>query len=412
MQLDLRNKPNNAHRQYDRDFGRITLADFMVRSAYQMGKTPVLPIFAAMLGADDVLLGLVVSISTMTGMVSKPLFGLLSDLWGRKLWLIIGTLFFTLVPFAYWFVQTPTQLIAIRIIHGTATAIYGPVTVAFVAEGSARSRAERLGWFSNARSLGYVIGPAVGGFLLLHITPEAVFTVIGLLSCLAFVPVLRLRDDGRLVPTSRGWSWRTVAQTVRDGARVRSVWLFGMVEAVMFVALYALKAFLPLYALGEGFNSAEIGLFFAVQEGANIVAKPLGGKLADRVGKAPMLLVSLVGTAITLPLLTVTFTVWHILLLAITLGLWQGILFSASNALIADDVAATSLGVGLGFFGMLSNAGKVVGPLAGGVLLRYFSYLTTFSILATLLVLTALAMVPNAIQSRRVKPHPTPSNYP
>ncbi len=400
MQLDLRNKPTDARASYDRDFGRITSADFLVRSAYQMGKTPVLPIFAATLGADDLLLGLVVSISTMTGMVSKPLFGLLSDLWGRKLWLIIGTLFFALVPFAYWLVETPSQLIAIRVVHGTATAIYGPVTVAFVAEGSANARAERLGWFSNARSLGYVIGPAVGGFLLLHVSAEAVFTVIGLLSCLAFVPVLQLQDKGRTIAAGQRWSWTSVLQTIRDGVRVRSVWLFGLVEAVMFVALYALKAFLPLFALGEGFNSAEIGLFFAVQEGANMIAKPLGGRLADRVGKPPLLVASLFGTAITLPLLTLTATSWQILLLAIALGIWQGILFSASNALIADDVANTSLGVGMGLFGMLSNAGKVIGPLAGGLLLRYVSYLTTFSIIAALLAATALALLPNAFRSR------------
>ena len=45
-------------------FARIFAADAIVRSAYQMGKTPVLPLFAAMLGASDILLGLVVSVST------------------------------------------------------------------------------------------------------------------------------------------------------------------------------------------------------------------------------------------------------------------------------------------------------------------------------------------------------------
>ena len=45
---------------------QITLADFIVRSAYQVGKTPLLPIFAASLGASDALLGLIVAISTLT----------------------------------------------------------------------------------------------------------------------------------------------------------------------------------------------------------------------------------------------------------------------------------------------------------------------------------------------------------
>ena len=45
-----------------RPFARIFVADAIVRTAYQMGKTPVLPLFAAALGASDIVLGLVVSI--------------------------------------------------------------------------------------------------------------------------------------------------------------------------------------------------------------------------------------------------------------------------------------------------------------------------------------------------------------
>jgi hypothetical protein len=49
-----------------RSFGYITIADFLVRAAYQMGKTPLLPIFAATLGATDAFLGFIVSVSTLT----------------------------------------------------------------------------------------------------------------------------------------------------------------------------------------------------------------------------------------------------------------------------------------------------------------------------------------------------------
>jgi len=55
-----------------RNFLYVTFADFIARTAYQMGKTPLLPIFAATLGATDTLLGFIVSVSTLTGMVLKP----------------------------------------------------------------------------------------------------------------------------------------------------------------------------------------------------------------------------------------------------------------------------------------------------------------------------------------------------
>ena len=120
----------------------ITFADFVVRSAYQMGKSPLLPIFAASLGANDVFLGLIVSISTCTGMLLKPLIGAFSDLFGRRLWLLVGTTFFVVMPFVYQFVHTPTQLAGVRIVHGLATAIYGPVALSYVAQQSPKYVAE------------------------------------------------------------------------------------------------------------------------------------------------------------------------------------------------------------------------------------------------------------------------------
>ena len=83
----------------DRNFLYITFADLVVRSAYQMGKTPLLPIFAAMLGATDILLGFIVSVSTITGMLLKPLVGLLSDRWGGGAGCLWGPLFLGLFRF-------------------------------------------------------------------------------------------------------------------------------------------------------------------------------------------------------------------------------------------------------------------------------------------------------------------------
>ena len=109
------------------DLWRITGADLIVRSAYQVGKTPLMPLFAASVGAGELLIGAIVSVSTMTGLILKPLFGLLSDRWGRKLWLLIGLTLFSTIPFFYGLVETPQQLLMIRVVHGLATAIFGPV---------------------------------------------------------------------------------------------------------------------------------------------------------------------------------------------------------------------------------------------------------------------------------------------
>ena len=239
---------------------------------------------------------------------------------GRRLWLLIGTLIFAGVPFLYGLIETPAQLIAIRLLHGTATAIYGPVTVAYVAERSGKQKAERLGWFGMARSGGYLVGPAVAGWLLLTLEPVAVFTLIGALSMAAFVPVLALGNDvpnaGKAAPTRRqprdaGRGRRTLAAgTMRAFVKrhavlvgAPAVWLSGALEAAVFVVTYVIKAFLPVYALTAGYSTVEIGLFFTAQEGALVLLKPLGGRLGDRLGHLRAVSLGMICLALCLPFL-------------------------------------------------------------------------------------------------------------
>ena len=121
----------------------VMLADFLARSGYQMGKTPLLPIFADSLGASGAFLGAIVSVSTITGLVLKPFFGILSDRSGRRIWLLIGACFYAFMPFLYGFISSTEQLLVVRLAHGLATAIYGPVTLAYIAELSRGDRGSR-----------------------------------------------------------------------------------------------------------------------------------------------------------------------------------------------------------------------------------------------------------------------------
>ena len=360
--------------QHRRNFAYITTADLIARSAYQMGKTPLLPIFAAFLGATGAFLGLIVAVSTVTGMVLKPFIGLLSDRWGRRAWLIVGAVFFAVMPFLYRFVQTPEQLFAIRLIHGLATAIYGPVTVAFVAELSRRRQAERLGWFSMARSVGYILGPAIAGALLLVLDPVQVFTVIGLLSSLVFVPVLLLPT----VPQPHGAKAVPLRQqmvtALRAGGQTPAVWLSGGLNATMFIALYAIKAFLPVYALDVGMNVALVGLFFSMQEGVHMVLKPWGGRWGDRRGYLPVIALGMAILGVTLPLLTLPQTATTLLVLAGGMGVAQAMVFPSTVALVATQIPPQHLGAGMGLVGTLNNAGKVLGPLFGGLLIQIFDF--------------------------------------
>ena len=394
------------------------LADFLARSGYQMGKTPLLPIFADALGASGAFLGAIVSVSTITGLVLKPFFGILSDRGGRRVWLLIGTCFFAFMPFSYGFISNTEQLLVVRLLHGLATAIYGPVTLAYIAEtsrgergrvdtdpsggagslgrvGSRRHRpadtdpsvAEDIGWFQMARSGGYIVGPALAGGLLTVMDPAAVFTVIGLISCAVFVPVLGLPDTHPEKRQKRKPLLQHVRNAIRDGGRTPAIWLTGSLESITFVALYTLKAFLPIYALDAGASAALVGTFFSLQEAIHVIAKPYCGRLGDRLGYLTSISLGMLALAVSLPLVHVLDAGAAFLAPALMMGLAQALIFPAAIALVSDHISPEHLGAGMGLIGMMQNFGKVAGPILGGLAIQALGYETTLLCLSAALAL-------------------------
>ena len=333
-------------------------ADFIVRTAYQMGKTPLLPLFAASLGANATFLGLIVSVSTLTGMLLKPIFGFLSDRWGRWIWLLVGTLLFTVIPFLYPFIKTPEDLLILRLIHGLATAIYGPVTIAWVIEQDqnngnyASNCAERLGWFGMARSGGYLLGPTIAAALLLVFEPSTVFTVIGLLSSCALLPVLLLKKSSP--PKQSRVSLRQQTKSAfQAGIKTPELWLAGSLECVVYLGIYATKTFLPLYALESGISILWVGLFFSTQELIHLIGRPIGGRLSDRLGYLPVAASGMLLAALAMGLMPLMQSPLSLLMLAIVFGLSQALIFPSTLALFAEKMDARHTGTGAGILGAL-----------------------------------------------------------
>lgn len=368
----------------------LTLVDFIARSAYMTGKTPVLPLFAASLGAGEVLLGFISSISIITGMVLKPLVGVLSDRQGRRQWLFAGAFFFVLMPFVYRFIQTPEQLVLIRLVHGFATAIYGPVTLAMVVEMSPHNRAGRVGFFSLGRNGGYIVGPALGGFLLLKMDAVAVYTIVGLMSSVALIPLLFVPETAVTTLTSakpRKPLLRQLRESVSHSATTPAIWIASGFEALNYMVTYTAKAFLPIYALAMGRNTLEAGLFFTVQQGVTMGAKPLLGWLGDRWSHLNTIIVAILGMSAALWLLTLSTSRGVFFGTAVILGLTEALLIPSATALFANQIRQDNIGGGLGIIGTLKNASKIGGPILAGVIIAWSSYEATFQLMALTLLL-------------------------
>ena len=179
-------------------FAAIVFASLLSRLGYQMARSPVLPAFAADLGALPEFIGVIVAASTVTGVFFKLPSGALSDVLGRKRMMVLGALFFALPPFLYPIVGNPWSLLTLRFVHGFATAIFSPVAAAYVASLAETGRGARLGWFSSGNDIGATAGPLIGGFVLFFSASYAVtYLLVGAIGVLTLLVVVWLPDVDR-----------------------------------------------------------------------------------------------------------------------------------------------------------------------------------------------------------------------
>ena len=375
------------------NLARLFLADFIVRGFYQIGKTPLLPLFAASIGAGELIIGFIVSVSTMTGMLLKPVFGILSDRWGRKVWLLVATILFSGTPFLYQFVTTEQELMVLRLFHGISTAIFGPVSLAYVAGINARGLGARIAYFGMSRLLASLTAPLIAGILLTFLNFQTVFLLIGFCSLFGMIPIFLLSENLVEKPQKKVSIINYFFTSFNYSIKIPAIWLAGFLELMVYLTIYAVKAFLPLFIISqEGGTVLQAGLFFFMQELAHVLFRPVGGKLSDKYGQPLIIILGMVLLSLGLYLLT-NLTDNLFLLPAILFGIGQGLIFPSSVALLSKSARGNYLGAAMGFYGALRNFGKVIGPIIAGMLLSLFSYATVFNILAGIIMSALLVFV-------------------
>jgi MFS family permease len=219
--------------------------------------------------------------------------------------------------------------------------------------------------------------------------PAQVFTVIGLLSCLIFVPVLLLPEPQVVSKPHHAPLRRQIQVALKAGSKTPAVWISGGLDATVYVATYALKAFLPIYGLSLGMSIVEIGVFFSIQEATSMILKPIGGRLGDRWGHLRMISLGMLLFGMTVPLLTWAPNGLTMMILAGTFGAAQALVFPSTTALVSTKIDPQHLGAGMGLSGALDNAGKVMGPILGGILINQFDFALTLQLMGLMLLFSA-----------------------
>jgi MFS family permease len=361
--------------------------------SYNMVRMPVLALFAEHLGAGPERIGLIVSVSTLTGVLLKLPSGALSDIYGRRFLLRIGVVAFGLPPFLYLFITDLNSLTALRFVHGLATAIFAPSALATVAELYRERRGAALGTYTACTQSGALLGPFIGGYLAHVAGFDFAFVTAGVCGCIAIVLFYSLHLDVA-TPRVQQKGMRPLLAEMWKGfavvARNRKVLITSATDGAKMIANGALMAFLPLYGLMVGLNPGEVGLLFSVQAGTSFFSKPIMGRVSDRVGRQPLIIVGLLICAATFVCMPHVSIFALLLLLSAGFGFGEAVVSSSSSAFVADSSEFKTLGAGMGMQGTIGDIGHASGPLLAGILIANMSYAGAFTIIASLQVAAAM----------------------
>jgi MFS transporter, DHA1 family, multidrug resistance protein len=375
-----------------RSFMLICTVGIFCFISYNMVRMPVLALFAETLGAGPERIGLIVSVSTLTGVLLKLPSGALSDIYGRRFLLRIGVVAFGLPPFLYPFISNLDALTALRFFHGLATAIFAPSALATVAELYRERRGAALGTYTACTQSGSLLGPFIGGYLVYAAGFSSAFITAGVFGCIAIVlfyslhldvATPRVKEKGLMTVLAEMWKGFVVV------ARNRKVLITSSTDAAKMIANGALMAFLPLYGVSVGLNPGEVGLLFTVQAFTSFFSKPIMGRVSDRVGRQPLIVLGLLICASTFVCIPQFSMFLVLLMLSAGFGFGEAVVSSSSSALVADSSEFKTLGAGMGMQGTIMDIGHASGPLLAGVLIAHMSYAAAFGVIAGIQALAA-----------------------
>ena len=369
-------------------------AELINRSSYMTGKF-ALPFFAKNLGASTTLIGTISSISTLTGIFLKPIIGGIGDKINKKKLLLLANLIFVFTPILYLYINESYQLVIIRLFHGLSTAIYGPITLAIISTIYTNNRATYLGWFGTARTIGYLLGPIIGGLLLLYFEPKNLFFITGVISFFSLIPMFFIKNLNSNLNNKNNISEevKLFIKKLFNITKLKQVWIVSLIEWSFYAVFYSMKVFVPIYLVNSGYNTLIAGSFLTTVEIIHILLRPLGGISGDKFGYYKNIIFGLLLLSISMFFVSFTINSSTIFIPAILIGISEATVLPSALALVSEYSKNDNIGTVMGIVGSVRNFGKVAGPIFMGLLLESISYEKVFQIIGGFNIIIIIMLI-------------------
>lgn len=195
------------------------------------------------------------------------------------------------------------------------------------------------------------------------------------------------------------------SNSTHDPAAMRNRYALGLIFSIMLMDIVGLTGFSPVTPyLVQRYSHAALAVTFVtvVYAAAQFLATPLMGKLGDRYGRRPVLLVSLLGQAAGYAIFGVGGSLW-VLYLGRLIGGITGGNFSTASAYIADVSRPEERAKNFTLIGIAWSIGLIVGPAAGGILGQVDKTFPAFvaAVLSLLNVVVGYFLLPESLPKER-----------
>jgi MFS transporter, DHA1 family, multidrug resistance protein len=147
--------------------------------------------------------------------------------------------------------------------------------------------------------------------------------------------------------------------------------ILGILFAVLFIVMLGFSILFPVepyYARTFGATSRTMGWLMASYSLAQFVFSPIWGRLSDRVGRKPIMMLGLAGYAISMTLMGMAQGLSGLFLARILAGVLSSATLPTAMAVIADSTSPEERAKGMGILGAAFGLGVIFGPFLGGVL--------------------------------------------
>ena len=358
---------------------------------------PVMPLYIRSLGTDYDGVGILLATFGFARLFGDLIGGSVVDRMGERWTAVVGMLFQSVCSVAtalapsYGFALVSWGLAGVGSAV-TFAALFSYMLKVAPKEGTART----LSLFFGAFNIGAIAGAGVGGVvadrfgLASPLIVYAAALVLAAIVYLRIVPVIPKGGvaEGPAVPTVAGDVSSTPAEVpvsgVRDLLKIR-----GYVTALVlnFVYLWFVAAIfdtlLSLFARDElGMSPGAIGIVLSIAIAAEFVVLFPAGALADRHGRRPVMIPSLVALAVFIGALGWATSPVMLAVLLSFLAFASGFAGVPAAAILSDVVPTEQSGRGVGAFRFCGDLGFFLGPLIAGASSHAFGFKTAFLICA------------------------------